>query len=170
MVTSLHCCLRLNRPDKPPELYAVWFALGASQPSPKFSFTKMRYIHAVFDKYPGLFKGKEPPICTEIPEGWVRFLEQICSTVANRIPASLLHEFKFEKISCLGSYLEIEYCLPEGLCEDDVHCIGGVALGMTNRAFVGCVKCGQIVKTYPFEGGVPRCKKHRQPQPRKAID
>lgn len=122
----------------------------------------MHRIEAVFNEYPQLFEGKEPNVYTEIPEGWVKFLQSFCDTVMMKIPAALLQDFSFAKISCATGYLDLHYWLPASLPPDDVHCLGAKALGMGNRASVGCVTCGRIVKTYTFVGGPPRCLLHLQ--------
>lgn len=131
---------------------------------PKMPFNKisyqMRLIETVLSKYPQLFRGCLPPVCTEIPEGWVPFLANFCNCVINRVPPEMIDEFTCQKISCAEGYLDIEYSLPQSLSPDDAHCIGGTALGMRNRSFIGCVKCGAMVKDFAYELGFPRCKRH----------
>lgn len=120
----------------------------------------MKLIETVLSKYPQLFRGGLPPVCTEIPEGWVPFLERFCNIVINRVPSETIDEFVCQKISCAEGCLDIEYSLPQSLPPFDADSIGGMALGMRNRSFIGCVKCGIIVKDFDFESGFPRCKRH----------
>ncbi len=133
--------------------------LSKKCPINKFSY-QMRLIETVLSKYPQMFHGDLPPVCTEIPEGWVPFLENFCNCVINRVPVETINEFACQKISCANGCLDIEFSLPFSLPLDDVHIIGARALGMRNRSFIGCVKCGIIVKDFAYELGFPRCKRH----------
>lgn len=120
----------------------------------------MKIITSIFAKYPELFDGKIPLIYTDIPEGWVNFLEGFCDRIIRASSDLQISDFFFEKISCSQGFLDMEYSLPPGLLEDDALAINARAFAIRNLSYFGCVCCGTIIKGAPENGEVPLCERH----------
>lgn len=120
----------------------------------------MKIITSIFDKYPNLFHGKTPVFYTDIPEGWVKFLEGFCDLVVTVSSDVQISEFSFERISSSNGFLDVQYSLSPSLPNDDAFVIGARAFAVRNRTCAGCVCCGAIIKTFPEKGEWPFCARH----------
>ncbi|MCE3606831.1 hypothetical protein LXA47_24965 [Massilia sp. P8910] len=117
----------------------------------------MNQLTSIFVKYPRLFEGKTLGNFSEVPEGWIKFLDGFCGMIASLGSEAQFAEAFIEKISCSQKFLELEYSLSPDLPEDDIFAVGARAFAIRNRTSVACVHCGALLKIDPAPSVWPLC-------------